>query len=170
MDAAHLPALIAELANKSDLVWVTVPGRPAQPLWNVWHDDAIAVVTGGIEQNDPGLADGGTVELILRSKENRARQIVVTATVEQLDPDVRCVGGGRVGASPQAAEPARWREPNPNAGLARARSGCCVRQQRSTEQPGAMSDDSHRAEVVETEATTSHQDAVPRGAGHQEAS
>jgi len=153
LDAAHLPALIAELAAKSDLMWVTVPGQPPQPLWNVWHDDAIAVVTGGIEQHDPGLAHGGSVEVILRSRDNWARQVTVTAVVERLEPGTDAWAGAASALHPKRlnppdgeAQPERWALEStlwllrPTAEVA--------------EQPGAMSDDSHRAEPVATEATT----------------
>lgn len=153
LDAAQLSALIAELANKSDLVWVEVSGRPVQALWNVWHDDAIAVVTGGIEQRDPGLVDGGTVDVILRSKENRARQAVVTATVEQLVPRsdawttaAAALHPKRLNPPDGEAQPERWAHEST---LWMLRPTADV-----PEQPGAMSDASHRAEVVDTEATT----------------
>lgn len=153
LGAPHLPAFIAELANKSDVVWVAVPGRPGQPLWNVWHDDAITVVTGGIEQNDPGLTDGGTVEVTLRSKENRARQAVVTATVEQLIPPSEAWA-----AAASALHPKRLNPPDGEAQPERWATESSLWLLRPTadvaEQPGAMSDASHRAEVVETEATT----------------
>ncbi|MEO8106976.1 MAG: hypothetical protein ABI720_06615 [Actinomycetes bacterium] len=153
LDAAQLPALIADLANKSDLLWVTVPDRPVQPLWNVWHDNAVAVVTGGIEQKDPGLADGQTVELILRSRDNWARQVVVMATVVLLDP-----GSNAWAAAAAALHPKRWNPPdgeNQPERWARESALWLLRPTAEvTEQPGAMSDDSHRAEVAETDATT----------------
>lgn len=153
LDAEHLPALIAELAGKSDLVWVTVPGRSPQALWNVWHDNAIAVVTGGIEQPDPGLAHGGSVKVVLRSKENRARQVTVTAAVERLEP-----GTGAWEAAASALHPKRLNPPDGEAQPERWARESTVWLLRPTaevlEQPGAMSDDSHRAEPVATEATT----------------
>jgi len=153
LDAAQLPALIAELANKSDVVWVTVPGQPAQALWNIWHDDAVTVVTGGLEQNDPGLRDGGTVEVTLRSKENRARGLVVTATIEQLVPKSEAWV-----AAASALHPKRLNPPDGEAQPDRWASESTIWLLRPTadvvEQPGAMSAVSHRAEVIETEATT----------------
>ena len=153
LDAAHLPALIAELANKSDLIWVAVPGKPAQALWNVWHDDAIAVVTGGIEQRDPGLGDGGTVEVILRSKDNWARQVAVMASVERLTP-----GSDRWANAVSALHPKRLNPPDGEAQPDRWAQQSTLWLLRPTtevgEQPGAMSDASHRAEVADTEATT----------------
>lgn len=153
LDAPHLPALIAELANKSDVVWVTVPGQQGQALWNIWHDGAITVVTGGIEQNDPGLSDGGTVDVTLRSKENRAREVVVTATVEKLTPttDVWAAAASalhpkRLNPPDGEAQPERWAREST---LWSLRPTAAV-----AEQPGALSNASHRAEVVETDATT----------------
>jgi hypothetical protein len=153
LDAAHLPALIAELANKSDVVWVAVPGRPVQALWNVWHDDAIALVTGGMEQNDPGLSDGETVEVVLRSKENRARGVVVRATTERLIPASEAWVAAASALHPKRlnppdgeAQPDRW---------ARESTLWLLRPTADVvEQPGAMSAVSHRAEVTETKATT----------------
>lgn len=153
LDAVHLPALIAELAGKSDLVWVTVDGQPPRPLWNVWHDDAIAVVTGGIEQPDPGLAPGGSVEVILRSRDNWARQVTVKAAVERLEP-----GTDAWGAAASALHPKRLNPPDGEAQPQRWALESTLWLLRPTsevaEQPGAMSDDSHRAEPVATEATT----------------
>lgn len=153
LDADHLAALIAELAAKSDLVWVTVSGRPPQALWSLWHDGALAVVTGGIEQNDPGLVDGATVEVIMRSKENRARQIAVTATVERLEPasdawtsTVAALHPKRLNPPDGDAQPKRW---------ARESAVWLLHPTTMvTEQPGSMSDASHRAEPVDTAATT----------------
>lgn len=153
LDAENLRALVAELANKSDLVWVAVPGRPAQALWNIWHDDAIAVVVGGIEQRDPGLADGGYLEVILRSKENRARQLSVQAVAARLEPGTESWAASAAALHPKRlnppdgdAQPERW---------ARESTLWLLRPTAEvTEQPGAMSDESHRAAVAVTEATT----------------
>jgi hypothetical protein len=153
LDAEHLPALIAELAAKSDLVWVTVPGQPPRPLWNVWHDDAITVVTGGIEQHDPGLADGASVEVILRSRDNWARQVTVTAAVERIEP-----GTDAWDTAASALHPKRLNPPDGEEQPGRWARESTVWLLRPTEevaeQPGAMSDGSHRAEPVATEATT----------------
>lgn len=153
LDAEHLPALIAELAAKSDLVWVTVAGQPPRPLWNVWHDDAIAVVTGGIEQHDPGLTHGGPAEVILRSKDNWARQVTVTTTVERLEP-----GKDAWDAAASALHPKRLNPPDGEAQPQRWARESTLWLLRPTaqvaEQPGAMSSDSHRAEPAATDATT----------------
>ena len=157
-DAAHragalIPALTAELAGKSDLVWVAVDEHPARALWHVWHDDAFAVVTGGIEQTDPGLADGAEVEVILRSKENSARQLRVTASVERLEPGSEPWGAAvaalhpeRLNAPDGEAQPERWRRES-TLWLLRPTGG-------AAETPDAMSSASHRVEPLPTGATT----------------
>lgn len=153
MDAQHLPTLIAELAGKSDLLWVAVSGQPPRALWNIWHDDAIAIVTGGLEQRDPGLVDGASVDVILRSKENRARQVVVTATVQQLVP-----GSDAWQSAASALHPKRLNPPDGETQPQRWATDSSLWLLRPSEviseQPGAMSDASHRAEPVPTDATT----------------
>lgn len=152
-DEALLSALTAELAGKSDLVWVVVGERPARALWHVWHDDAFAVVTGGIEQTDPGFSDGTEVEVILRSKENSARQLRVTASVALLEPGtepwdttVAALHPERLNAPDGEAQPERWRRES-TVWLLRPTG-------RAAETPDALSNASHRAEPLPTDATT----------------
>lgn len=88
MEATAIAALVEESAKKSGLLWVrpTGPRQRAQPLWQVWHDGAIYVLTGGIEQPAPeGLADHAFV--ILRSKDKGSRLLTIEATVEVVAPD-----------------------------------------------------------------------------------
>ena len=109
----------------------------------------------GSSRRDPGLVDGATVEVILRSKENRARQAAVTATVEQLEPGHRARGTSaasalhpkRLNAPDGEAQPQRWATEStlwllrPTARGRRA-AGCDVQTT------------SHRAEPLATDATT----------------
>ena len=78
-------ALLAEVAAKSDLVWVkTELGQGA--LWHVWLDGQIAVVVGGTEQADPHLVDQAPVTLIFRSKDKGQRVLTVSATAHHVHP------------------------------------------------------------------------------------
>ena len=43
---------VADATRRAGLVWVEVNGR-AHPVWHVWHDGAMYVVSGGIEQPLP---------------------------------------------------------------------------------------------------------------------
>lgn len=78
-------ALVAELAKKSGLVWVTYDGHP-HPVWHEWINDAVCVVVNGGEQPLPGIESQSTVTLVLRSKTNRQLVAEAEATVEVLTP------------------------------------------------------------------------------------
>ena len=152
-DDEALQAFIAELASKSDLVWVEVGDLPARPVWSVWHDGAVTIVTGGLEQPDPGLTDGGTATLILRSKENRARQVATPSDVLLLSPGsdewvaaAKALHPKRLNAPDGERQPERW---------ARESAIWLLRPTGApTESPGRHSDASHRAEPMATDATT----------------
>ena len=78
-------ALVAELAKKSGVVWVTYDGHP-HPVWHEWVGDAVCVVANGDEQPLPGIETQSTVTLVLRSKANRHLVAEAEATVELLTP------------------------------------------------------------------------------------
>lgn len=66
-------ALVEEATKKSGLIWVEGPGGPARALWHVWHEGAACLVGDGPgEQPLPGLTDGGTAEVTVRSKDKGA--------------------------------------------------------------------------------------------------
>lgn len=78
-------ALIEEATKKSGLVWVKGPGTAARALWHVWHEGAACVVGDGPgEQPLPGLADGVSAEVTVRSKDKGGRLVSWTATVVEL--------------------------------------------------------------------------------------
>ena len=153
LDSDALTAFVAELASKSDLIWIQVGDEPPRPVWSAWHDDCIAVVTDGAEQPNPGLADGSNVTVILRSKENRARQASVRTAVEQLlpgseawDETVKLLHPNRLNPPDGEEQPERW-----------ARESTVWRlhpTEELSEQPGAYLDGPHRAEPMPTTATT----------------
>lgn len=77
--------LVADLAKKSGLVWVTFDGRD-HAVWHEWVGDAVCVVSGGAEQSLPGIADQDVVTVSLRSKTTRALAARVEARVEVVAP------------------------------------------------------------------------------------
>ena len=80
-------ALVEEATKKSGLVWVKGPGVPARALWHVWHEGAACLVGDGPgEQPLPGLADGGTAEVTVRSKDKGGRLVSWAAKVVELAP------------------------------------------------------------------------------------
>ncbi|MET9557936.1 hypothetical protein [Streptomyces sp. NPDC006645] len=78
-------ALVEEATKKSGLVWVRA-GGPARALWHVWHDGAALIVGDGGEQPLPGLADGSTAEVTVRSKDKGGRLVGWAASVSELAP------------------------------------------------------------------------------------
>ncbi|CAM5407420.1 hypothetical protein GCM10010261_40100 [Streptomyces pilosus] len=109
-------ALIEEATKKSGLVWMEAPGVPARALWHVWHEGAACVVGDGPgEQPLPGLADGGTAEVTVRSKDKGGRLVSWAATVVELAPRseawTAAVGelkGKRLNAPDAETMPERW--------------------------------------------------------------
>jgi hypothetical protein len=78
--------LIADLAKKSGLVWVSYAHR-THAVWHEWVDDAVCVVTGGTEQPLPDIEKHKTVTLSLRSKASRALVAQAEASVEVITPE-----------------------------------------------------------------------------------
>lgn len=82
--------LVADLAKKSGLVWITAHER-TYPVWHELVDSAdgwaICVVGGGGEQPIPDAQDNDKVLVLLRSKTNRQLVATVEATVEVLTPE-----------------------------------------------------------------------------------
>jgi hypothetical protein len=77
--------LVAELAKKSGLVWVTYAGRD-HAVWHEWVGDAVCVVSGGGEQSLPDIAQQQRVTVALRSRSTRALAAVVETRVEVVPP------------------------------------------------------------------------------------
>jgi len=158
MDSAAITALVEESAKKSGLLWVraTGPRRRPQPMWQVWHDGAIYVLTGGIEQPAPeGLADLAFV--VLRSKDKRSRLLTIEVSVEVVEADTDewstlapLFVAKRLNLPDGEAAPERWRRE------------CVVYRLRPTgevvETPDEPSTSSHAAEPPSTPART----RVPR--------
>lgn len=48
-------ALIEEAMKKAAVAWITVAGQGAYPIWCLWSDGALYLVTGDGEQPAPGL-------------------------------------------------------------------------------------------------------------------
>ncbi|MFF0221028.1 hypothetical protein [Streptomyces sp. NPDC004629] len=110
-------ALVEEATKKSGLVWVRGAGAPAaRALWHAWHDGAVCLVGDGPgEQPLPGLADGGSAEVTVRSKDKGGRLVTWTATVSELpagsaewEAAVTELKGKRLNAADGEAMTGRW--------------------------------------------------------------
>ncbi|GAA4565512.1 hypothetical protein [Planotetraspora kaengkrachanensis] len=100
--------VIEEGAKKSGVVWI---GR--RLAWHAWHDGAIYVVTGGGEQDLPGLTEADETEVTLRSKDNGAELVRFAASVEIVDqaaePDaIAALAKERLNAPDASGLTARW--------------------------------------------------------------
>ncbi|MCB5180821.1 hypothetical protein [Streptomyces antimicrobicus] len=85
-DSTFPLALVEEATKKSGLIWVRGTG-PDRALWHAWVDGAAHVLGDGPgEQPFPGLADGGTAEVTVRSKDKGGRLVAWTAAVRELPP------------------------------------------------------------------------------------
>jgi hypothetical protein len=78
--------LVAELAKKSGLLWISYGGL-THVVWHEWIGDAVCIVAGGSEQPLPGIEHHETVILSLRSKSTRALVAEVKARVEVVTPE-----------------------------------------------------------------------------------
>jgi hypothetical protein len=112
------------------------------------------VVTGGLEQPDPGLVDGGVARVIWRSKDKGARLLSLDAAVTRVDPDSE---GYAEAASALHAK--RLNSPDGDAALERWRTDSTIWRltpgDEVAEGPGSMSDAAHRAEVPDSPAVSS---------------
>jgi hypothetical protein len=89
---AFTGALIAELAKKTGVCWLTYPAPYEGPVgthaaWHVWHDGAVYVVSGGTEQELPGIAAADRVEVTMRSKDNGGRLVTWVARASVVRPE-----------------------------------------------------------------------------------
>ncbi|MEU6931534.1 hypothetical protein AB0A05_20515 [Streptomyces sp. NPDC046374] len=115
-DALLGSALVEEATKKSGLIWVRGEAPAARALWHVWADGAALVVGDGPgEQPLPGLVDGGTAEVTVRSKDKGGRIVAWTAAVSELAPRgeaweaaVAELKGKRLNAHDGEAMPERW--------------------------------------------------------------
>ena len=106
--------LVEEATRKSSVVWVTPEGTArAHPVWHLWHDGAMYVVTGGLEQPLPAVARAAVA---VRSKDRQADRLVEwVALVEPVQPGtplwdevVPLLHAKRLNAPDGDEQPVRW--------------------------------------------------------------
>lgn len=86
MDPAVTSALIAELGKKTGVCWVVVDGATC-PVWFVWFDDAVHLVSGGDEQPFPDVQDGTEAAVTMRSKDTGGRLVTWVGSLTRVRPD-----------------------------------------------------------------------------------
>jgi hypothetical protein len=107
--------LVEEAMKKAAVAWLTVPGggRP-YPVWCLWLDGALYVVSGPAEQPAPGLAGASAVDVAVRG-DHGGHIVTWPATVVRVDPQgeawsrvVPQLAGKRLNA-PGTIEDTGWR-------------------------------------------------------------
>jgi hypothetical protein len=148
-------ALVAEAARKSGVIWVAVGGSTtnARAAWHVWLDGAAYVVTGGAEQQLPGLESAADVLVTVPSKDKGGRLVTWVARPSVVEPGtdewaaaVPALHAKRLNAPDGENQPARW-----------AAESRVVRLEPTgevLERPGAMPTRSEAAPPRPTRATT----------------
>ncbi|MGY0491957.1 hypothetical protein [Streptomyces sp. WG-D5] len=87
-------ALVEEATKKSGLIWVRGAEGVERALWHVWHEGAACLVGDGPgEQPLPGLVDGGSAVVTVRSKDKGGRLVGWRATVVELAPGTEAYEG-----------------------------------------------------------------------------
>ena len=79
-------ALIEEAMRRAAVAWLEVAGHPAYPVWCLWIEDALYVVSGPDEQDAPGLARSAVVHVSARG-DHGGRIVTWPARVSRVRPD-----------------------------------------------------------------------------------
>lgn len=73
--------------RKAAAVWITSPGHEPRLVHAHWRDEALWVITGGTEQQVPGLSDQAQVTVTVRSPSTHSHLIDAKATAQLVEPD-----------------------------------------------------------------------------------
>ncbi|MGN6575722.1 MAG: hypothetical protein ACTHKG_08545 [Nocardioides sp.] len=161
---AFTAALVAELGKKTGVCWLTYTAwtrtgevTATHAVWHAWVETdgvgALYVVSGGEEQPLPGIEQVDRVEVTMRSKENGGRLLTwvaqaseVTPADEVWEPATTALVAGRLNLDDLSTAADEWAQ--------HSRVTRLVPTGEVLEQPGALSDDAHRAVPRATPATT----------------
>jgi hypothetical protein len=155
-DIARARALVEEACRKSAMLWLR-PESSTRTVaaWHVWSDGAAYIVSGGLEQDVPALAELGEERVVVtvRSKDTGGRLVTWIGQASRVRPDdepwdsvVAELHAKRLNSPDGEAQPARW-----------ARESAVTRIEPTgelLESPGHLSADSHAAEPAGSSATT----------------
>ena len=116
MAAMTADRLVAQATRASLVVWVGGPGTPPRAVWHVWHEGAAYVLTGPGEQDAPGLADGGTARVAVRSRDRQGDRVVDWAAEVSVVPPgsagweemLPLLRARRLNDAQAAGQPERW--------------------------------------------------------------
>ena len=81
----EITRLLDNALKKAAAVWITVDGRP-RLVWALWRDGALWVAVGD-DQQVPGLRDGVTCTITVRSPTTHSHLADVRATAALVEPE-----------------------------------------------------------------------------------
>lgn len=158
VDADHLHALVAELARKTGVCWLSYGYPPVRrPAWHVWHDDILLVVSAGTEDSAeqplPGLPEDGPVAVTMRSKDTGGRLLTWIGAASRIRPAdddwaeaVAALAAQRLSLPSPSQTPVAWET---TAVVTRI-----VPTDETLEEPHGLPDVSHAAAPAASAATT----------------
>jgi hypothetical protein len=72
--------------RKAAALWVTVPGRRGRLVWSLWRNGSVWIAVGG-DQEVPGLAEGQSVTITVRSPTTHSFLLETPAVAKLVEPD-----------------------------------------------------------------------------------
>jgi hypothetical protein len=108
--------LVEESMKKAAIAWLTVAERPSYPVWCLWVEGALYLVSGAQEQPAPGL-DGADTAMVSARGDHGGRIVTWPASVQRVEPGsdqwtsvVPQLAGKRLNSAGAEALAARWAE------------------------------------------------------------
>lgn len=109
-------ALIDEATKRSAVVWVAFGAERPKVAWHLWHDGALWLVCGGLEQQLPGAPGATRATVTVRSKATQNDRLVTwVASVAPVLPGtagwdevVPLLHAKRLNAPDGELQPDRW--------------------------------------------------------------
>lgn len=110
-----VPRVVDEATKRSGVVWVDLGDGP-HLVWHLWHDGALWLVCGGLEQQLPGAEQATSAVVTVRSKASQNDRVVSwVADVSRVAPGseawevaVPLLHDRRLNAPDGEQQPERW--------------------------------------------------------------
>ncbi|MGB8649129.1 MAG: hypothetical protein WCD35_00565 [Mycobacteriales bacterium] len=90
------------------MVWVSFDGGPTRVAWHLWHDEALWLVCGGLEQDLPGAAGAHVATVTLGGAPWEVAVGPVVPGSPEWDVVVPLLHEKRRNAPDGEAQPQRW--------------------------------------------------------------
>lgn len=106
---------VEDSARRAGVVWLDLGDGP-RVVWHVWHDGAIHVVCGGLEQDLPLAGTAESAVIVLRGKASAGDPVIAcSAVVSRVEPGseawasvVPVLHEKRLNPPDGEAQPDRW--------------------------------------------------------------